>query len=88
MTAKNIRRRLLANFLEQTFLLSDPNYSLWHQVRFQNVKAENAIFGRFRNLTVIITVFLSFVKIFYNNSGTPRHRLHTLTSIPIPKCQS
>ncbi len=47
MTAKNIRRRLLANFLEQTFLLSDPNSSLWHQVRFQNVKAENVIFANF-----------------------------------------
>ncbi len=44
-------------------ILSDPNYTLWHQRRFQNVKAENVVFGQFRTLIEIITVFLSFIKI-------------------------
>ncbi len=37
-------------------------YSLWHQVLFQNLDAENVVFGQFPNLTVIITVPLSFIK--------------------------
>ncbi len=52
---------LLIKILKQKFLISDPNYSLWHQVRFQNVKAENVIFGQFQTLTEIIMVFLSIV---------------------------
>ncbi len=44
-------------------ILSDPNYKLWHQRRFQNVKAENVVFGQFRTLIEIITVFLAFIKI-------------------------
>ncbi len=44
-------------------ILSDPNYTLRHQLRFQNVKAENVVFGQFRNLIEIITVFLAFIKI-------------------------
>ncbi len=43
-------------------ILSDPNNTLWHQLRFQNVKAGNVVFGQFQNLTVFITVFLSFIK--------------------------
>ncbi len=49
-------------FLKLNLLLSDPNYKLWHQLRFQNVKAENVVFGQFQTLTEIITVFLSFIK--------------------------
>ncbi len=38
-------------------------YTLWHQLRFQNVKAESVVFGQFRTLIKIITVFLAFIKI-------------------------
>ncbi len=36
--------------------------TLWHQLRFQNVKAENVVFGQFRTLIEIITVFLAVIK--------------------------
>ncbi len=59
-------------------ILSDPSYTLRHQLRFQNVKAENVVFGQFRTLIEILTEVLAFIKILQKNSDTARHRLHTL----------
>ncbi len=48
-------------FLNKPFLLSDPNYLVWHQVPFRNFKAENVVFGEFRTLIESIAVLLAFI---------------------------